>query len=471
MEEENKVQQQEPEVKENVNKNDLVISKFKSIKTHYKFSLNYSNQIMSILVHFYEMLSEKISNNINEGKKIQKFLIDSITFYSNLSNQYKQQSILFKDNPSLPKILDVPARGLCEANQFEFAQTFTTLSTNLKKKLNDKTVLPKAEQLCSSIEQIEKEIVKRLGKIEHRRKKLMKLHDSKYKSFFDEFMPQKNQPNNNLSETLNIESIQDLIVIDLQFSTAVNKLVNKTMLCLSDIKDHIININSQLLQFHKAIANGLYIYSQESKGIFGTNSLKKSFNMLEVHFESTQKPNQNELFLMERVFITEDHKNKINKCLQTYQKLLKDSQRVESDIIFCDNRFNINNYTSINELFETLIKVNPQFVLINFGDLLVKQFKIKRDPGLFSSWKNCVFIISKQNHIIIYDGEIAGTPVNVFEMSRITFRKKEGKKGQYLFEIVVNKKGKVMNFSGTFLYDAQNNETLSEIEKILNVKK
>ena len=193
--------------------------------------------------------------------------------------------------------------------------------------------------------------------------------------------------------------------------------------------------------------------------------------MLEVHFESTQKPNQNELFLMERVFITEDHKNKINKCLQTYQKLLKDSQRVESDIIFCDNRFNINNYTSINELFETLIKVNPQFVLINFGDLLVKQFKIKRDPGLFSSWKNCVFIISKQNHIIIYDGEIAGTPVNVFEMSRITFRKKEGKKGQYLFEIVVNKKGKVMNFSGTFLYDAQNNETLSEIEKILNVKK
>jgi hypothetical protein len=28
-----------------------------------------------------------------------------------------------------------------------------------------------------------------------------------------------------------------------------------------------------------------------------------------------------------------------------------------------------------------------------------------------------------------------------------------------------------MNFSGTFLYDAQNNETLSEIEKMLNVKK
>ena len=60
MEEENQVKQQEPEVKENVNKNDLIISKFKSIKTHYEFSLNYSNQIMSILVHFYEMLSEKI---------------------------------------------------------------------------------------------------------------------------------------------------------------------------------------------------------------------------------------------------------------------------------------------------------------------------------------------------------------------------------------------------------------------------
>ena len=183
-----------------------------------------------------------------------------------------------------------------------------------------------------------------------------------------------------------------------------------------------------------------------------------------------QKPDQNEVFAMERVFVTDDHKNKMNQCLQAYQKLLKDSKRVENDIIFCDNRFNISNYTSINELFETLIRVNPQFVLINFKDLLVKQFKIKRDPGFFSSWKECVFIVSKQNHVIIYDGEIVGTPVNVFEISKITFRKKEGKKGQCLFELAVNKKGKVMNFSGTFLYDALNNETLSVIEKLLNLK-
>ena len=75
-------------------------------------------------------------------------------------------------------------------------------------------------------------------------------------------------------------------------------------------------------------------------------------------------------------------------------------------------------------------------------------------------------IFTKQHHLILFDKPnsfLIENLVKIFEIDKITYRRKEDNKKPFLFEILANTKGKVMNFKGSFLFDGLNNENFTEI--------
>ena len=107
------------------------------------------------------------------------------------------------------------------------------------------------------------------------------------------------------------------------------------------------------------------------------------------------------------------------------------------------------------------------------NDLIIKSFEIKRDPGFFSRWKQAGMVFTRQHHLILFDKVNSykiEDIVKIFETDKITYQRKEDKKKGLLFEVVADVKGKVMNFKGTFLFDALTMENINEISGLINNK-
>ena len=123
-------------------------------------------------------------------------------------------------------------------------------------------------------------------------------------------------------------------------------------------------------------------------------------------------------------------------------------------------------YSNIYLFFEWLISISPQPTQINIDDLIIKKIEIKRYSGFLRGWKDTIMIYTKQNHLILYDKPITynfENIIQIYEIDKTNFNKKVDFKKPFLFEITVKSKGKIMEFYGTFLFDALNNENLYDI--------
>ena len=137
---------------------------------------------------------------------------------------------------------------------------------------------------------------------------------------------------------------------------------------------------------------------------------------------------------------------------------------MKKELIADRNKFSIKNTNNAFLFFEWFISVSPQPSDVSIIDLLAKQINIKRDPGLFSTWKEGVFMFTKQNHLLVFDkpGRLDNL-IKIFELDKTSFRKKIDKKNKFLFELIANRKGKVQDFKGTFLFDGLNQESVDDI--------
>ena len=77
-------------------------------------------------------------------------------------------------------------------------------------------------------------------------------------------------------------------------------------------------------------------------------------------------------------------------------------------------------------------------------------------------------VFTKQHHLLIFDvPDDFENFVKVFELDKSSYRKKIDNKRPFLFEIIANRKGKVMDFKGSFLFDALNNDNINLIPPLV----
>ena len=440
----------------------IINSKVKEMREKYVFSLSYSYGLLQILKFLYYNIFERIENNINETKIYAKVFKEISQFYQNFSNQIiKSNSLLKNTNTKAPKIFDAGINGILESTQNSISQNFLSLSNSLKNNIINKGPLAKIEERITILNKIKKDLFNRFVKIENRRGKLKKLFTSKYEYLFNTFLPASNDVNVPI-RTTTLEETQDFIVIIMDFFSQVNKLILKTNLFLVDFKDSIYNINFYFIEYTQLIKQAVLIYIQENKKLFN-NNLVKDFDRIENYFNELFKPGVDQNLKINKIFETKELKEKMNQFLTDYQNLIKNSKLVKSDVLFNHLNFRIENYNNLENFFENLLKINPQPILLTYDDLILNKVDIKRDPGFFSMWKECELIMTKQNHIIIFDKPRTKDFVNCFEISRLDFKLRKDNKKKFLFDLVIKSKGKITNYTGSYYYDALDGEKLKSI--------
>ena len=468
---------QKRKTEENARIVSLIKEKIKKLNGYYNFCLQYEEIIYKILLTLDESTYEKIYNSLDDNFNYLYFFKNSSELYSNFAEEIQNCNKLITFTQKKPKMTDDLLSNVMQNTQGIFYQNLTKFSVGLRQKIVAKGPLSLLSDKKSKIDTLKKTQLKKFSELTDERKKLEK----KYKSFqklFESFVPEliaqnpkANQNNQVVPKMPELIDAPDFICIITDFIEAINNLLKKMITFAKEAKESMKAINGLFIEVYNLMKESISIYITESK-IFFNQDVTKKFEEIENYFKKyDQNEKENNTFKLEKIFQNDKVKENIFNLLQQYYTLLSSSNTVKKELTNDKNKFSIQNYKNVYEFFDWLISVLPERLDIPIGDLVINKFEIKRDPGIFSRWKQALMVFTKQHHLILYDtinNFKSDNVVKIFETDKITFRRKDDKKKGFLFEVIAVIKGKVMNFKGETLLDALTIENINKIAELIN---
>jgi hypothetical protein len=349
-------------------------------------------------------------------------------------------------------------------------ENITNISNTMKQNIINKEPLSKLQEKINKIEKIKKDNFEKLKIISESKKKLLK-NFAKYDKIFDSYLPKVNLDlhdiNNNIPERPSLIDTPDFIIVIKTLIGLINKLILDINLYIIDTKDSLYKINGLYVEINNLVKDAVLIYIKECKSIFNMD-LTKNFEEIEKYYKTLDEKSEDKMFKLNKIFTTRENEAEINNLLQFYYTMLCESNTVKKELLKDKNKFSVQSESNLFLFFEWFVSVSPQPVDISVQELLIKQIAVKRDPGIFMSWKDSVFIFTKQQHLLLFDKPgYLDDLVRIFELDKTSFRKRTDKKNKFLFELIANRKGKIMDFKGTYLFDALNQENVDEIPNLV----
>ena len=452
---------------------EIIKSKIKYLREKYDFCLQFEEIILKILKSFQDLTYTKLSASIKESLNFITFFKESSELYSKFAKQIQETNNIIMSSKKVEKLSDNVLLDVMQNTQNILLENITTISKAMKQNIVNKGPLSLLQEKINQIDNKKKENFDKLKLITESRKKLQKKM-AKYEKIFESFLPKINinlNNNNNNNQIMNERPIlvdtPDFILIIKSLLGYINKLILEINLYIIETKDTFYNINSLYVQINNLVKESILIYIKECKTIFNLN-LTKNFSEIEEYYKKLEEKDSDKMFKLNKIFSTRETSDYVHNLLQQYYMLLVNSNCVRKELLKDRNNFSIKYSCNVFSFFEWFISVSPQPIDISIADLIIKQLNVKRDPGFFSSWKDCIFIFTKQKHLLIFDkpGGVDDL-VKIFELGKTSFRKRTDKKNKLLFELIANQKGKIMDFKGTFLFDAISNQNIEEIPNIV----
>ena len=445
---------------------EIIKSKIKFLREKYDFSLQFHDIITKILKTFQDLTYNKLSHSIKESLNFITFFKDSSELFSKFAKQIQDTNNIIMSSKKEEKLNDNILLEAMQKTQNILFENITNISNTMKQNIINKGPLSKLQEKINKIENIKKDNFEKLKILSESKKKLLK-NFAKYDKIFDSYLPKVNLDlhdiNNNIPERPSLIDTPDFILIIKSLIGYINKLILDINLFIIDTKDALYKINGLYVEINNLVKDAILIYIKECKTIFSLD-LTKNFEEIENYYKKLDEKTSDKMFKLNKIFTTKENEDYIYNLLQQYYMLLSNSNSVKKELLSDRNKFSIKSTSNAFLFFEWLTSVSPQPSDVSIIDLLVKQLNVKRDPGIFSSWKESVFMFTKQSHLLVLDkpGYIDDL-VKIFELGKTSFRKRTDKKNKFLFELIANQKGKIMDFKGTFLFDALSQESLDEI--------
>ena len=446
-------------------------SKIKEIKEKYNFSIQFYEIMNKILKNLQELTYEKITNSVNECNSYFSFFKHSSELYSKFAEQINVSNTSIMSTEKVPKMNDDFLLEVMQKTQNLLFQHLSKISNGLKQNIIAKGPLSKIQEKVNKIDNIKKNNLNKLKDIEEIKKKLQKKYQ-KYEKIFELYVPTNNlnlnvNVNRNRNHLPSLIDTQDFVYISKILLEIMNKLVLDINLYIADLKDSFCEINALFVDMNNLLRDSVLIYIKECKQIFNID-VTKNFEEIENYYKKLEENKNDKMFTLNKIFNTTQNQQAIHTLLQQYYVLLANSERVKGELLKDRNKFSINQYGNILLFFEWLISVCPQPTDIVVDDLIIKKIKVKRDPGLFKGWKETIMIFTKQQHLLLYDAPMGpDTFVKIFELDKTSYRKKTDNKRAFMFELIANRKGKLMDFKGTYLFDGLNGQNIEDIPRLV----
>jgi hypothetical protein len=227
------------------------------------------------------------------------------------------------------------------------------------------------------------------------------------------------------------------------------------------------SIRSLILDYVNLIKETIDIYISENRKIFSCD-MTGNFDTIQKYYEEVSKENLEVQCSPWKILSTPDLLKSFNEVFISYQSTLLIYGVVKNDVIYSDDKFKIESYNTMDEFINFLLHMNPKPEQFEeeCKNLIQFSIELKRDPGIFKSWKNCVLLISKQNNVILFDESVSYDKfLNYLNLKKLKFKLKEDKKNPFRFEIVESKKGVMFNSNVNFILDGLTKEKFEEIMK------
>ena len=443
---------------------EIIKLKIKNIREKYNFSIQYSDIIQKIIKSFHEQTYTKLSHSINESLNFITFFKDSAELYTKFSKQIQETNNLIMSSQKKEKLNDNLLLEVMQKTQNTLLQNITKISNAMRQNIINKGPLGNLQEKINKIENIKKENNEKLKNILESQKQLQK-NMSKYDTLFDSYLPRPNSINN--QERPSLIDTPDFIIVVKTLVNFINKLILDINLFIIDTKDSLYKINGLFVEINNLVKNAVLIYIEECKSIFNMD-LTKNFDEIEKYYKKLDEKADDKMFTLTKIFNTYENETAVNNLLEQYYMILIESKSIKKELLSDKRKFSIKHETNTFLFFEWFISVSPQPIDIPVQDLLVKQISIKRDPGFFSSWRDCIFIFTKQQHLLLFDKPgYLDDLVKTFELDKTSFRKITDKKKKFLFELIAIRKGTIMDFKDTYLFDALNQENVDEIPNLV----
>ena len=357
---------------------EIIKSKIKYLREKYDFCLQFEEIILKILKSFQDLTYTKLTASIKESLNFITFFKESSELYSKFAKQIQETNNIIMSSKKVEKLSD---------------NVLLDVMQNTQK---------------NQIENKKKENFDKLKLITESRKKIQK-KKTKYEKIFETFLPKidinlNNNNNNNqiMNERPILVDTPDFILIIKSLLGYINKLILEINLYIIETKDTFYNINSLYVQINNLVKESILIYIKECKTIFNLN-LTKNFAEIEEYYKKLEEKDSDKMFKLNKIFSTRETSDYVHNLLQQYYMLLVNSNCVRKELLKDRNNFSIKYSCNVFSFFEWFISVSPQPIDISIADLIIKQLNVKRDPGFFSSWKDCIFIFTKQKHLLIFD--------------------------------------------------------------------
>ena len=451
----------------------IIKEKIRELNKNYNFYIKYHDLLFLIVKSLEDLTYEKILNTVNEGHNFVSFFKSSSDLYSRFAENIKNSNNIISTPSDKPKMNDNFLIDVMKDTQNIFYDNLSKFSNGLKQNIISKGPLSKLNEKSSKIESIRKSQFSKYYEVDDKRRKFEKKYMT-YKPLFNSFLPEeeikndeeKEENNNNSSGNSSLIDSPDFICIIKSLIEEIKNLIIQDILFVIGRKESLESINNLFIEISNLVKESIIIYIEESKAFFNIDVTQK-FEEIEKYFKKLEEDQKdNKALKLEKIINEVERKNAINGLLKQFYDLLNESGKVQKELISNKNDFSLDKYVDIISFIQFLMNIAPQPADIPIDDLIIKKIAIKRDPGFFSRWKDALFVLSKQQHLLLFDKPnnfSIENIVKVFEIDKIKFKKKEDGKKPFLFEIVANIKGKVMNFKGSYLFDGLNNENIEEM--------
>ena len=441
----------------------IIKSKVKDLKEKYIFCIQFFDIIYKILKNLQDLAYEKITNSTNESFDYFTFFKNTSELYARFSEYVKASNNSITFSSKKPKMNDNFLMGVMTKTQNLLCQNLLNISNGLKNNIISKGPLSSLQDKVNKIETLKKNNSHKFKEIEQLKKNLVKIYN-KYEKTFEVFVHKTNNNQNRANNRIpSLIDTPDFVYVVKHLLSLINKLILDINLYIIDTKDTFYSINQLFVEINNLVRDSVLIYIKESKNVFNID-VTKNFEEIEKYYKKLEDKSSDKMFKISQIFDTQENQQNFHTLLQQYYVLLSNSGRIKNELLTDRNTFSVSKYPNLLLFFEWLISVSPQPTILPVDDLILNKIKIKRDPGIFSSWKDSIMVFTKQHHLLIFDvPDDFENFVKVFELDKSSYRKKVDNKRPFLFEIIANRKGKVMDFKGSFLFDALNNDNINLI--------